>query len=127
MAQYMNRTPNPPGASNFDTPAGRPVQFYEQRYETIGPQEWIYAPDAGPMYVTIFPVGSSSAFLEGTDEPPADAGGTATIVANRSLYGSTHYYPITDTVTDITRTEVRGCTAVRVNVLGGAVDVTVRV
>ena len=125
---YMTRNATQPGASNFSTPSG-PNQFYEQRYTTAGPQEWIYAPDVGPWYVTIyFPNGPGAAFIEGSDEPPSDVGNTQTnsYVTSLPVYSAQHVYPITDHVVDITRVKIEGATAIRVNVLGGTVDVTVR-
>lgn len=135
MAQYLTRTPSPAGASTYDTPPGRPVQFLEARYTSTGPQEWIFAPDAGAIYVTLFfPLGGGAAFIEGTDEGPSDVNAGASAPENinpanpvsRTLAHFQHFYPLTDTVTDITRIKVEGCSAVRVNVIGGTVDVTVR-
>ena len=130
MAQYMNRTPNPPGASIWNTTRGKPMQFYEARYATPGPQEWIFAPDAGPWYVTLFfnVSGGGAAFLEGCDEWPEDmldqfdklSGGFPAVCAAH------HNYPLTDTAIDTIRVKVEGSTGVRVNVVGGTVDVTVR-
>lgn len=130
MAAYMNRNPSQPGASTWNTPANRPVQFYEARYSTAGPQEWIFAPDAGPWYVTLFFLaGAGAAFLEGTDEGMTDIIGSPMSPPtpyNAALLAVQHFYPITDTVTDITRVKIEGATAVRVNVVGGVVDVTAR-
>ena len=131
MAAYMNRNPSQPGASTWNTPAARPVQFFEARYATAGPQEWIYAPDAGPWYVTLYFMGQGggAAFLEGTDEGITDITGTPMSPPtpwNAQLLAAQHNYPLTDTVTDVTRVKVEGATAVRVNVVGGTVDVTAR-
>jgi hypothetical protein len=126
----MTRNPSQPGVSNWEARDGSYVQFYEQRYSTPGPQEWIFAPDAGPMYVTLYFVnGAGSAFLEGSDEAPNDISMIPpnSVVAALPYYNNDHKYPLTDTVVDTTRVKVEGCTAVRVNVLGGSVDVTVRV
>ena len=125
----MTRTPQQPGASNYENQGGgkSPVQFYEKRYYTSGPQEWIYAPDAGRMAVTLyFLQGAASAYLEGTDESPNDI---LSFDAGNNMpapFASEHRYALTDTVTDTTRVIVEACTAVRVNVIGGTVDVTVR-
>lgn len=139
MAQYMNRTPGLPGASNYENPTVGPYQFYEARYVTAGPQEWIFAPDAGAMYVTVFFPQGGAAFIEGTDESPADINAsytTAGLPQNlpssnpmtvTPLLHYSHNYPLTDIVTDVTRIKVEGCTAVRINVVGGSADVTVRV
>lgn len=122
----MTRTPHQPGASNYDASGSSPVQFYEQRYTAIGGNEWIFAPDAESMFVTLFFPSGGSAFIEGTDEPPGDIMHTVSTTGN-PVFNAQHYYPVTDTVTDTTRVEVRGCTAIRVNLLGGSCDVTVRV
>jgi hypothetical protein len=125
---YMTRNASQPGVGSYTNPLG-PNQFYEQRYTTVGPQEWIYAPDAGPWYVTLyFTAGPGSAFIEGTDEGPSDITGTApnSSVAALPVWKVDHRYNWTDTVTDTTRVEIRGSTAVRVNVVGGTVDVTAR-
>jgi hypothetical protein len=131
MAAYMNRNPSQPGASTWNTPSGRPVQFYEARYATPGPQEWIYAPDAGPWYVTLYFLvsGGGAAFLEGTDEGISDITGTPLSPPTPELapvLAVTHTYNLTDTVIDTVRIKVEGATAVRVNVVGGTVDVTAR-
>lgn len=124
----MNRNPIGNQSSNFENPNGGPVQFLEARYTGVGPQEWIYAPDSGEWAVTMFflEVGGGSAFLEGTDEPPCDVGGTCPASPRPDVLNEQHFYPITETVTDTTRVIVKCCTAVRVNVLGGTVDVTAR-
>ena len=130
MAQYMNRTPNPPGANIWNTPSGRPMQFYEARYNTVGPQEWIMAPDAGPWYVTLYfnAPGGGAAFIEGSDECPEDILGQFDKLSGGvpAVCNVNHTYPLTDTVIDIVRVKVEGATAIRVNVLGGTVDVTAR-
>lgn len=129
MPQYMNRTPNPPGANIWNTPSGKPMQFYEARYTGAGGQEWIFAPDAGPWYVSLYfnYPGGGAAFIEGSDEHPDDIlGRTNNAGSVPAVCGVNHTYPLTDTVTDTTRIKVEGCTAIRVNVLGGTVDVCTR-
>jgi hypothetical protein len=126
----MTRTPQQPGASNYEAQGGgkSPVQYYEMRYTTTGPQEWIIAPDNGRWAVALyFFGGGGSAWLEGSDEGQADllgvypGGGSGPPV-----FQAGHTYPITDPVTDTTRVIVEACAAVRVNVIGGTVDVTAR-
>ncbi len=131
MAQYMNRTPGQPGQSNYDSPVG-PYQFYEQRYVTVGPQEWIFAPDSGAMYVTIFFPTGGAAFIESTDEGPTDinslglpANAPSSLTGLPIHYG--HNYPQTATVSDVVRVKIEGATAIRVNLVGGSCDITVRV
>jgi hypothetical protein len=132
MSQFMNRTPNPPGASVWDTPDSNPVQFFEDRYNSPGPQEWIFAPDSGPWYVTLYFVvsGGGAAYLEGSDEAPSDILSSnispPASVKLAALYGNEHRYPLTETVIDTVRVKVEGATAVRVNVVGGTVDLTAR-
>jgi hypothetical protein len=124
----MTRNPSQPGVSNFDSNSGY-YQFYEQRYTTVGPQEWIFAPDAGPWYVAIyFMGGAGSAYIEASDESPNDLNGieTNSVTAALPVFKTSHGYPLTETVSDFIRVKVEGATAVRVNVLGGTVDVTAR-
>ena len=124
---YMTRNPSQPGVSNYETSPGQAIQFFEERYTTPGPQPWIYAPDAGRWAVTVFfNMGAGAAFIEGTDESPNDIQGVIPPGSDPVRISSSHYYPLTETVTDATRIIVEGCTAVRINVLGGTVDVTAR-
>lgn len=127
----MNRTPGQPGQSNYDSPVG-PYQFYEQRYVTVGPQEWIFAPDSGAMYVTLFFPTEGAAFIESTDEGPTDINApklpaTASPAQTGVPLSYSHNYPQTDTVVDHVRIKVEGVTAIRVNLVGGSCDITVRV
>ena len=134
----MTRTPMQPGGSNWENQNYAPVKYYEARYnstsQTPGPQEWIYGPgDSQPWAITIyFLAGAGSAFIEGTDEAPGDTQGlypwsVPPTPPNPLVPGpnNIHTYALTDTVSDTTRVIVRSCTAVRVNVTGGTVDVTV--
>ncbi len=127
MAKYMTRNPVGNMASSTEVVVG-PQQFLEVRYQTTGPQEWIFAPDAGEWAVTLFFLvsGGGTAFLEGSDESPFDLAPTGQIIPGSTTLAYDHVYALTDTVSDTTRTLVKGCTAVRVNVTGGTVDVTAR-
>jgi hypothetical protein len=122
----MTRNPYEPGAGNYENPSPGPFQFYEQRYTFAGPQEWIFSPDGARMAITVFfPLGGGSCFIEGSDESPFDINKTLPSRIIPGDKGNIHIYPITDTIQDTTRVVVEACTAVRVNVLGGTVDVTV--
>jgi len=103
-------------------------EFYEQVYSTPGPQEWITLPDSGQSKVVIsFPTGSGTAFLEGTCSPPdmLGASGQEIGVSPAGVF-SPIVYPVQDMVQNITSVLVEGETAIRMNVVGGTVAISVR-
>ena len=128
MAQFLSRNPIGNQQGGFSNPNGGPSRYLELQYGAngvVGPQEWIYAPDAGRWAVTIFFLnGPGSAFIEGTDMSPFDLQGIDPENPLAPQGGSYMIYPLTDIVSDTTRVIVQCCSAVRINVLGGTVNVT---
>jgi len=125
----VSMTRNPQSGSNT-----RPVfgvgsyEYYEQVYTTVGPQEWIALPDAGQCKVTIsFPSGAGGAYLEGTTSPPDMLGAVGQEIGISPLgaYSPVHYV-IQDEVNADTVVVTQGDTAIRVNVMGGTVGISVR-
>ena len=124
---FMTR--NPAAGSNLNSPQSSTgtwyAQFYEQIYTTVGPQEWIFLPDAGQSKVVIsFPKGNGTAFLEGSCSPPTILQG----IGLKSPLGnySPVIYQLTDSVTEVTPLVINGETAIRVNCLSGTVGISVR-
>jgi hypothetical protein len=124
----ISMTRNSAAGSNVNNPPSSTgtysVQFYEQIYNTTGPQEWITLPDSGQSKIVVsFPKGSGSAFLEGTSSPAPLLQGIG-----KSPLGaySPVIYQLTDDVTEITPVLVNGETAIRVNCLSGPVAISVR-
>ena len=107
-------------------PATSPyVEFYEQLYATLGPQEWILLPDAGQSKVVLsFPKGAGFAFLDGTCSPPTVAMGQE--VSPLGAYAPVIYPLVDPPVTDTTQVLIEGDSAIRVNVLSGSVGISVR-
>ena len=114
--------------SNLLSPGIQPWRYFERAYPALGPAEWISLPDAAfPVSVVVsFPgISGGAANLEATSST------MDTIVNMGSVNPLAPFSPIvyqisTDTIIATTTFLVQGHTAIRLNIVGGTVAISVR-